>query len=98
MKQSRVVVPWPEGLHLRAAAKLARAAQRFRSSISLKCGERIADVGSILSVIALCATMGTALDVEVAGEDEQDAAQAVEQAFSPHAETDSPYNAPPQRF
>jgi phosphotransferase system HPr-like phosphotransfer protein len=33
-------------------------------------------------MIALCATMGTALDVEAAGEDEEDAIQAVQQVFS----------------
>jgi len=75
-----------------------QVAQRFRSTIVLKCGERIADLRSVLSMIALCATMGTPLDVEAIGEDEQEAAQAVEQVFSAHSDTDSPYNAPQQRF
>ena len=82
MKRSKVVVGWREGLHLRPAARLVRVAQRFHSSISLTFGGRIADLRSILSVIALCATMGAALDIEVIGEDEQNAIEAVEQAFS----------------
>ena len=40
---------------------------------------------SILSVVALCATMGTALVVEVSGDDEQEAAQQIEQVFASDA-------------
>ena len=98
MKRSRVVVSWHEGLHLRPAAKLMQVAQRFRSTIFLKCGGRIADLRSLLSIIALCATMGTPLDIEATGEDEEDAAQVVEQVFSARTDTDSPNIAPQQRF
>lgn len=41
-------------------------------------------------MVALCATMGTALDVEAAGEDEDDAIQAVQQVFSPVSSPDAP--------
>ena len=81
MRHARVTVPWHEGLHLRRAAKLVRAARRFSSTISLKCGGRIADLRSLLSIVALCATMGTVIEVEVAGEDEQDATRSVERIF-----------------
>jgi phosphotransferase system HPr (HPr) family protein len=84
MKRSKVVVLWREGLHLRPAAALVQVAKQFRSVIHLRCGGKIADLRSILSVLALCATMGTGLDVEAAGDDEQDAIQAIEQVFSSH--------------
>jgi phosphotransferase system HPr-like phosphotransfer protein len=48
-------------------------------------------------MIALCATMGTALDVEAAGEDEEDAIQAVQQVFSSVNSTDSFDGAPRQK-
>jgi phosphotransferase system HPr (HPr) family protein len=89
MKRLRVVVPWREGLHLRPAAQLMLVAKKFRSTISLKCGERIGDLRSILSIIALCATMGTPIDIEATGEDEQDATQAIEQVFSNQNNSDS---------
>ena len=82
MKRAKVIVSWRAGLHLRPAARLARLAQRFHSSISLSFRGRIADLRSILSVIALCATMGSTIDVEVSGDDEQNAMDAVEQVFS----------------
>lgn len=40
---------------------------------------------SILSVVALCATMGTALVVEVSGDDEQTVTQQIEQVFASDA-------------
>ncbi len=82
MKKSTVVVPWREGLHLRHAVKLVQLSKFFQSRISLKCDRKIADLRSIISIISLCATMGTTLDVEICGDDEADAARAVEQAFS----------------
>jgi phosphotransferase system HPr (HPr) family protein len=90
MKRSTVVVSWREGLHLRPAAKLVRLGKRFRSTIFLKCGGKVADLRSILSILSLCATMGTALDIEAIGDDEHDAARAVEQTFSSHDSGDAP--------
>lgn len=81
MKHAKVTVPWSEGLHLRRAAQLVKVAQRFRSSLRLKCDDQIADLRSIVSVLALCATMGTTLDLEAVGDDEQDAAHSVERVF-----------------
>jgi len=81
MKRIKVTVPWSEGLHLRRAAQLVKVAQRFHSTLYLKCGGRIADLRSIVSIVALCATMGTALDLEASGDDEQEAARTVEQVF-----------------
>lgn len=82
MKRSTVVVSWSEGLKFRPAARLIRVARRFRSSITLRCGEKIGDVRSIMSVVMLCATMGTAVSIEASGEDEELAIQAVTQVFS----------------
>ena len=81
VKRSTVRVPWRYGLHMRPAARLARIAQKFRSTISLNFRGNVANVQSVLSVLALCATMGVALDVEAVGEDEQCAIAAVESEF-----------------
>lgn len=81
MKHCKITVLWSEGLHLRRAAQLVKVARKFRSTLHLKCGGKIADLRSIVSILALCATMGTALDLEAVGDDEQEAAQTVEQVF-----------------
>ncbi|MEC5129275.1 HPr family phosphocarrier protein [Verrucomicrobiales bacterium BCK34] len=81
MKRSKVTVPWEEGLHLRPAATLVKTAQRFKSVITLKYDDSIADLRSIISVIALCATAGSVLELEASGEDEEIAARAVAEMF-----------------
>ena len=68
---------------------LVQVAKQFQSSMYLKCGDKVADLRSIFSVIALCATVGTSLEIEAVGEDEQDAAQAIEQVFCAHAGNDA---------
>ncbi len=82
MKTSKVVVPWEEGLHLRPAAEIVRVAQTTKSTVTLRCGDKRADIRSILSIIALCATVGTTLHIEADGEDEQQATQTIERIFS----------------
>jgi phosphotransferase system HPr (HPr) family protein len=57
-------------------------ARRFRSNIFLRCGERMADLRSVLSILTLCAAMGTTLDVRAAGDDERDAVAALEAMFA----------------
>jgi phosphotransferase system HPr (HPr) family protein len=89
MKSLKVVVPWREGLHLRHAVKLVQLAKFFRSSIALKSGQKIADLRSIISIISLCATVGTALEVEITGDDEQEATRAVESVFASPSHTSS---------
>jgi phosphotransferase system HPr (HPr) family protein len=77
MKTARVTVQWQRGLHM-----LTGLAQRFRSSIRLRLGTRIADARSILNLMLLSATLGTSLDIEATGTDEHEAVQAVEEFFA----------------
>ncbi len=98
MIRSKVVVPWREGLLLRRAVTLAQTGLRYRSAIHLKGRQGIADLRSVLSILALCATMGTALVIEARGIDEQDAIQAVQQAFSTVGPADTPDQAGSRRI
>ena len=81
MITTNVVVRWREGLHLRRAARLVQLARRFESSVRLKVGERVADARSIINVLMLSASLGTNLIVEIEGNDEVEAVQAVESLF-----------------
>lgn len=82
MKTCRVRVPWREGLHLRPATHLVRVAKTFRSRIQLRLGDRVADLRSILKVVSLCAIMGSSIEIEAIGDDEDAAIVALEQAFT----------------
>jgi phosphotransferase system HPr (HPr) family protein len=61
---------------------IVRTAQGLSSMIHLKRGNKIADLRSIFSVLALCAWLGTSLDLEAVGDDEQVADEAVERVFA----------------
>lgn len=82
VKTLSVTVPWEEGLHLRPAAKLVKLAQSFSSSIALKSNGRVADARSILSIMLLCATLGSAVLIEVHGDDEVTAVEAISAVFN----------------
>ncbi len=84
MVESIFTVKGRLGLHARAAAKLVRVATQFESQLSL---ERVddkanADAKSILSVLMLAASRGTALRVVAEGPDELQAMQALDHLFS----------------
>ena len=72
------------GLHARAAAQLVRLAGTFRSSITLRRtdSDSYANAKSILSVLALAAPVGTLLNIDVDGEDETAAFEAVTAMFT----------------
>ena len=81
MKKANVTVPWPEGLHLLPAARLARLTRTFRSRIRLSLGLRVADASSVLSILILCAGLNAVLVIEATGDDEREAVRAVEAYF-----------------
>src|SRR5687768_9470484 len=82
--ERRLQVTGRLGLHARAAANLVRVAGRFKSSLTLYRldGGLEADAKSILSILTLAASRGTALRVVASGVDEQEALDAVVGLFS----------------
>ena len=83
MLEGTVKVINPLGLHARAAAQLVRLAGTFRSRILIKRTDNavFADAKSILSVLTLAASMGRELELNVEGEDEAEAFEAVSNLF-----------------
>lgn len=74
----------PLGLHARAAAQLVRLSATFQSKITLYRNDnsRLANARSILSLLALAASRGTIIRIEVDGQDEAAAIDAVEMLFA----------------
>lgn len=65
------------GLHARAAVKFVNLSNRFRSSVKIiKDGNEI-DGKSILGILTLAATQGTAIRLVVSGKDEEAAMGAL---------------------
>jgi phosphotransferase system HPr (HPr) family protein len=65
------------GLHARAAARFVHAANGFKSRITVSRDGRTMDGKSILGILLLAASQGTALDLGADGDDEDAAVDAL---------------------
>jgi phosphocarrier protein len=70
------------GLHARASAKLTKLAGSFRSEVHLSRAGRRINAKSIMGVMMLAAGMGSEVELEVEGEDEERASQAIVALFA----------------
>jgi phosphocarrier protein HPr len=65
------------GLHARASAKLTKLAGSFASDVHLSRNGRRVNAKSIMGVMMLAAGIGSEIEVEVEGADEQAAMDAI---------------------
>jgi phosphocarrier protein len=65
------------GLHARASAKLTKLAGSFRSDVFLSRNDRRVNAKSIMGVMMLAAGIGTVVELETTGPDEQAAIDAL---------------------
>ena len=79
MKEFTYTVKDKNGMHARPAGKLATFAKQFPCEIRVQCNEKEADCKRLLSLMSLGAICGSELHFTVTGEDEEDAARALEQ-------------------
>ncbi len=77
MIKTTVTISNKLGLHARASAKLTKLAASFKSEVWMARGERRVNAKSIMGVMMLAAGIGTAVDVETDGPDEQAALDAI---------------------
>jgi phosphocarrier protein HPr len=77
MIKTSVTISNKLGLHARASAKLTKLAGSFASDIWMSRGERRVNAKSIMGVMMLAAGMGSVIEVEADGADEQQAIDAI---------------------
>jgi phosphocarrier protein HPr len=65
------------GLHARASAKLTKLAGSFASDVHLSRNGRRVNAKSIMGVMMLAAGLGSEIEIEVEGADEQTAMHAI---------------------
>jgi phosphocarrier protein len=65
------------GLHARASAKLTKLAGSFKSEVFMSRNGRRVNAKSIMGVMMLAAGLGSEVEVEVDGADEQQAVEAI---------------------
>ena len=65
------------GLHARASAKLTKLPGSFPCEVWMMRGERRVNAKSIMGVMMLAAGMGSEIEIETSGEQEQQAMEAL---------------------
>lgn len=78
MKQFFYRIQDPNGLHARPAGQLATFAKRFSSEIRVLANGKEVDGKRLLALMSLGATHDTELSFSISGEDEEEAATALE--------------------
>jgi phosphocarrier protein HPr len=68
-----VAVTQPEGLHARPAAQFVKLANRFQSTVKVRLQGREANGKSIMAVMALGASTGAEVELDVQGNDAEQA-------------------------
>jgi len=77
MIQTRILISNKLGLHARASAKLTKLAGSFKSEVFLSRNGRRVNAKSIMGVMMLAAGLGSEIEIETTGEDEQAAMEAL---------------------
>ncbi len=80
MKQLDLTIPNATGLHARPAKALVKLAKKFKSSVKIEHGSKVVNAKSMISVLTLGVKHEGLIRVLIDGEDEQDAATAIEEA------------------
>jgi phosphocarrier protein HPr len=79
MVEKRIVIKNKLGLHARAAVKFVNLANRYSSAVKVVKDETEIDGKSILGILTLAATQGTAVVLRISGKDEDEAFTALEE-------------------
>ncbi|WP_343630707.1 HPr family phosphocarrier protein [Roseateles sp.] len=77
MIKSTLTISNKLGLHARASAKLTKLAGSYKSEVFMSRNGRRVNAKSIMGVMMLAAGLGSDVELEVAGEDEQTAHDAI---------------------
>jgi phosphocarrier protein HPr len=71
-----------EGIHARPATALIRLTKKYKSVVSVRKGENVIRLNSMLNLLTLGAKGGDIITVLIEGDDEAEAAQAIDNFFT----------------
>ena len=73
MKEIKITVTNPTGLHTRPGTEFVRLAKKFESNIVIKKSDKVADGKSLVKVLKLGISQGSEIVITTDGEDEEKA-------------------------
>ncbi|HEX7686556.1 MAG TPA: HPr family phosphocarrier protein [Burkholderiaceae bacterium] len=77
MIRTTLVISNKLGLHARASAKLTKLATSFKSEVFMSRNGRRVNAKSIMGIMMLAAGLGSEVELETEGPDEQEASDAI---------------------
>lgn len=77
MVSQKVKIKNPTGLHLRPAGILCKEAMKYKSLVTFKFRDNVANAKSVLSVLGACVKSGDEIELCCEGTDEQEALRAL---------------------
>ena len=82
MQKREITIVNKLGLHARASAKLTQTASKFAAAVWIARNGRRVNAKSIMGVMMLAAGMGSTVELETDGADEEGAMAAIEKLFA----------------
>ncbi|HTD99809.1 MAG TPA: HPr family phosphocarrier protein [Mucilaginibacter sp.] len=76
------VILAPQGIHARPATTLIRLTKNFKSAVSLKKGDKVVRLNSMLNILSMTIKGGETISVIIEGEDEVKATEAIDLFFT----------------
>jgi phosphocarrier protein len=71
-----------QGIHARPATTLIKLTKNYKSAVSLKKGDKVVRLNSILNILSMTIKGGETVSVIIEGEDEVNAATAIDLFFT----------------
>jgi phosphocarrier protein HPr len=81
MQKRTITISNKLGLHARASAKLTQAASKFESAVWISRNGRRVNAKSIMGVMMLAAGLGSTIELETDGPDEDSAMETIAALF-----------------
>jgi len=82
MISKNYIITSSDGIHARPATALIRLSKKYKSIISMKKEENVVRLNSMLNILTIGAKGGDTITIIMEGEDEADAAEAIDRFFS----------------
>ena len=81
MKQFSYTITDPQGIHARPAGMLVKEAKKYASAMSMEKDGKKGNLKTLFAIMGLAAKAGNTVTITVEGEDEAEAAAAMEAFF-----------------
>ena len=88
--KKKVKIKNPQGLHARPASLFVKIANKYESDVVVRKGPDVVSGKSIMGLMTLAASQGSVIEIEVSGNDAEQAMRELEEFLSHDTEDPTP--------